>query len=65
LAKKLIEVTGAGFNDRSVVEVNGSARRTTFLGPGRLQAKVKAKTGNVVTVTNQPDDRRSNPMLVQ
>jgi hypothetical protein len=65
LAKKLIEVTGAGFNDRSVVEVNGSARRTTFLGPGRLQAKVKAKSGNVVTVTNKPDDRRSNPMLVQ
>lgn len=65
LAKKLIEVTGAGFTDRSVVEVNGIARKTTFLGPGKLQAKVKAKTGDVVTVSNRPDDRRSNPLLVQ
>lgn len=65
LAKKLIEVTGDGFTDGSVVEVNGIARRTTFLGSGRLQAKVKAKTGNVVTVSNRPDDRRSNPLLVQ
>jgi hypothetical protein len=65
LAKKLIEVTGAGFTEGSVVEVNGIARRTTFLGSGRLQAKVKAKTGNVVTVSNRPDDRRSNPLIVQ
>lgn len=65
LAKKLIEVTGAGYTDRSVVEVNGIARRTTFLGSGKLRAKVKAKTGNVVTVSNLPDDRRSNPMVVQ
>jgi hypothetical protein len=65
LAKKLIEVTGAGFTDGSVVEVNGSARRTTFLGPGKLQAKVKAKVGNVVTVSNPPDDRRSNLLVVQ
>lgn len=65
LAKKLIEVTGAGFTDGSVVEVNGSARRTTFLGSGKLQARVKAKPGNVVTVSNPPDDRRSNPLVVQ
>ncbi len=65
LAKKLIEVTGGGFTDGSVVEVNGIARKTTFLGSGKLQAKVKAKTGNVVTVSNRPDDRRSNPLLVQ
>lgn len=65
LAKKLIEVTGAGFSDQSVVEVNGSARRTIFLGPGRLQAKVKVKTGSVVTVSNPPDGRRSNPLVVQ
>ncbi|MFY9607798.1 MAG: PPC domain-containing protein [Blastocatellia bacterium] len=65
LAKKLIEVTGAGFTDRSVVEVNGIARRTTFLDSGKLRAKVKAKIGNVVTVSNLPDDRRSNPLVVQ
>ncbi|HWO01933.1 MAG TPA: PPC domain-containing protein [Blastocatellia bacterium] len=65
LTKKLIEVTGAGFTDRSVVEVNGSARRTTFVGSGTLRAKVKAKAGNVVTVSNAPDDRRSNPLLVR
>jgi len=65
LAKKLIEVTGAGFTDGSVVEVNGSASRTTFLGSGKLQARVKAKPGNVVTVSNPPDDRRSNPLVVQ
>ena len=65
LAKKLIEVTGAGFSEGSVVEVNGSARRTTFLGSGRLQAKVKIKTGSVVTVSSPPDSRRSNPLVVQ
>jgi hypothetical protein len=65
LAKKLIEVTGAGFTDGSVVEVNGNARRTTFLGSGKLHARVKAKPGNVVTISNPPDDRRSNPLVVQ
>lgn len=65
LAKKLIEVTGAGFTDRSVVEVNGIARRTTFLGSGRLKAKAKTKAGDLITVSNLPEDRRSNPLVVQ
>ena len=65
LAKKLIEVTGAGFTDQSVVEVNGSARRTTFLSSGRLQAKVKIKSGSVVTVSTPPESRRSNPLVFQ
>lgn len=65
LAKKLLEVSGSGFTAGSVVEVNGLARKTTFIDSRTLQAKVKAKVGNVVTVASPPDDRRSNPLLVQ
>ena len=65
LAKKLIEVSGEGFRSGSIVEVNGIARKTTVIDSQTLRAKVKAKAGNVVTVKNPPDERRSNPLLVQ
>ena len=65
VSKKLIEVTGAGFTSGSRVEVNGNTRNTTFINSGTLRAKVKSRVGDVVTVSNQPDDRRSNPLLVQ
>jgi hypothetical protein len=64
LSKKFIEVTGAGFKSGSVVEVNGVARSTTTIDSRTLRARVKSKTGNVVTVSSPPDDRRSNPLLV-
>jgi hypothetical protein len=65
LSKKLVEVTGAGFTSGAVVEVNGKERKTTFINSGTLRAKVKSRVGDVVTVSNPPDDRRSNPLLVQ
>lgn len=65
LAKKLIEVSGEGFTSRSLVEVNGIARATTVIDSQTLRAKVKAKAGNVVPVSNPPDERRPNPLLVQ
>jgi hypothetical protein len=65
LSKKLHLVSGSGFRAGSVVEVNGIGRNTTFIDSHTLRAKVKAKVGNVVTVSNPPDDRRSNPLLVQ
>ncbi|MGA9770999.1 MAG: PPC domain-containing protein [Blastocatellia bacterium] len=65
IAKKTLEVTGTGFTAGSVVEVNGDRRKTTVTGSGILRAKVKARIGDVVTVTNPPDDRRSNPLIVQ
>ncbi|HSB11588.1 MAG TPA: PPC domain-containing protein [Blastocatellia bacterium] len=65
LSKKFIEISGAGFTERSVVEVNSLARRTNLTSEGKLQAKIKSRTGDVVTVSNSPDDRRSNPLLVQ
>lgn len=65
LAKKLIEVSGSGFTAGSVVEVNGIARGTTVVDSNTLRAKVKSRAGNVVTVANPPDDRRSNPFVAQ
>ena len=65
ISKKISEVTGTGFNSRAVVEVNGRSRKTTFVNSGTLRAKVKVKAGDVVTVINPPDDRRSNPLIVQ
>lgn len=65
LAKKSLEITGAGFTEGTVVEVNGVARKTTFINSGTVRAKVKARVGNVVTVRNPPDDRRSNPLVFQ
>ena len=65
VAKKTLEVTGTGFTAGSVVEVNGDRRKTTVTGSGILRAKVKARIGDVVTVSNPPDDRRSNPLIVQ
>jgi Bacterial pre-peptidase C-terminal domain len=65
LSKKLIEVQGVGFVAGATVNVNGSDRRTTFVSSGTLRAKVKSRTGDAVTVANPPDDRRSNPLIVQ
>lgn len=65
LAKKLVEVKGVGFTAESVVEVNSSARRTTFIDERTLRAKVKARSGDVVTVVSSADNRRSNPLIVQ
>ena len=65
ISKKISEVTGTGFNSRAVVEINGRSRKTTFVNSGTLRAKVKVKAGDVVTVINPPDDRRSNPLIVQ
>jgi len=65
ISKKLIEIAGAGFTSGATVEVNGKERKTTFINSGTLRAKVKSRVGDVVTVSNPPDDRRSNPLLVQ
>jgi hypothetical protein len=65
LAKKSLEVEGVGFTSASIVEVNGIVRNTTSLTANLLRVKVKIKVGDVVTVINPPDARRSNPMLVQ
>lgn len=65
ISKKLIEVDGVGFTAASRVEVNGRARKTTLINSGTLRAKVKAKAGDVITVANLPDERRSNPLIVQ
>ena len=65
LAKKLFEVEGLGFSIGTIVEVNGVVRNTSNLTPGILRAKGKIRAGDIVTVINPPDARRSNPMLVQ
>jgi hypothetical protein len=65
LAKKLLEVEATGIVAGARVEVNGIARNTSVFGQGILRAKVKAKIGDVVTVVNASDGRRSNPLLVQ
>ena len=65
ISKKISEIIGSGFASRAVVEVNGRSRKTTFVNSGTLRAKVKVKAGDVVTVINPPDDRRSNPLIVQ
>lgn len=65
LSKKFIEVAGTGFTEKSVVEVNSSPRRTTFIGERTLRAKIKSRPGDVVTVSNPSDNRRSNPLVIQ
>ncbi|HLG16755.1 MAG TPA: PPC domain-containing protein [Blastocatellia bacterium] len=65
LSRKTIEVSGSGFGSGSVVEVRSRGRSTSITIFGTLRAKVKARIGDVVTVANAPDDRRSNPVLVQ
>jgi len=65
ISKKLIQVTGSNLSSGSRVELNGVARKTTLVAPGVLQAKAKAKAGGIITVTNSPDERRSNPLIVQ
>ncbi len=64
-SKKVLLVAGTGFRSGSVVEVNGRARKTKLLSSGILRAKVKTAVGDVVTVSNPPDDRRSNPLIKQ
>jgi hypothetical protein len=65
LSRKKFEVRGAGFESGAVVEVNGQPRKTTFRSSGTLRAKAKLRAGDVITVANPPDDRRSNPLIVQ
>jgi hypothetical protein len=65
VSKKLVEVGGTGLTSGSRVEINGIARKTTFVASGTLRAKGKARVGDVITVSNPPDDRRSNPLVVQ
>lgn len=65
VAKKLFDVVGFDFTDGAVVEVNGVPRKTTVVAPGVLRGKAKLRAGDVVTVTNAPDRRRSNPLVVQ
>jgi hypothetical protein len=65
VSKKLIEVTGSQFSPMTVVEVRGRKRKTTFIDSGTVRAKVKARPGDVVTVIDPSDDRRSNPLILQ
>jgi len=65
LSKKLVEITGSGFGPGTTVEVNGVERATTVLNSGTVRAKVKARAGNIITVINPPDDRRSNPLILR
>jgi hypothetical protein len=65
IAKKTLEVRGTGLSNFAVVEVNGVARNTTIINSTTLRARVKIRFGDVVTVSNPPDDRRSNPLLMQ
>lgn len=65
LNKKLLEVEGVGFSSGTIVEVNGVVRSTSNLTASILRAKGKIKAGQIVTVINPPDGRRSNPLLVQ
>lgn len=64
-AKKEIEVTGANFGNNIAVEVNSISRKTTFIRTGVARARVKARAGDVVTIRNLTDDRRSNPLILQ
>jgi len=64
-AKKQIEIVGTGFTSGVRVEVGSVSRKTTFISSGVLRAKVKARPGDVVTVINPPDERRSNPVVIQ
>lgn len=63
VAKKLIEVEGLRLEPGAIVEVNGESRKTTRVDAGTLRAKVKLRSGDVVTVKNPPDGRRSNPLV--
>jgi hypothetical protein len=64
VSKKIFEVSGSGFSAASSVELNSDSRSTTFIDAGTLRGKGKAKSGSVVTVSNAPDGRRSNPLVV-
>ncbi|MEW6128351.1 MAG: PPC domain-containing protein [Acidobacteriota bacterium] len=64
-AKKVIEIVGTGFTNNVIVEVNSVRRKITFIGTGIIRAKVKARSGDVVTIRSSIDDRRSNPLIVQ
>jgi hypothetical protein len=65
ISKKLFEVSGSSLTSGTRAETNGIQRKTTFVGPGLIRVKAKTKAGTVVTVTNSPDGRRSNPLVVQ
>jgi hypothetical protein len=65
ISKKLFEVSGSSLSSSTRAETNGIQRKTTFVGPGLIRVKAKTRAGTVVTVTNPPDGRRSNPLVVQ
>ncbi|PYP86556.1 MAG: hypothetical protein DMF61_12815 [Blastocatellia bacterium AA13] len=65
VSKKFLGVTGTGFTVRSTVEVNGIQRPTSMTDANTLNARIKIKSGDVVTVSNLPEDRRSNPVVFQ
>ncbi|HET9531370.1 MAG TPA: PPC domain-containing protein, partial [Blastocatellia bacterium] len=65
LSGKKFEIRGIGFRAGTVVEVNGVPRKTTVINSGTLRAKAKLRAGDVVTIANSPDDRRSNPLIIQ
>ena len=65
LAKKSSVVTGTGFTTGARIEINGRKVRTSVAGDGTLRAKGKVRNGDVITVANPPDDRRSNPLIIE
>ncbi len=65
VSKKFIDVAGAGFIADSIVEVNGVQRPTSLGEGGALRGRIKIRPGDVVTVSNLPEDRRSNPVIFQ
>ena len=65
VAKKLFDVQGSDFSSGAVIEVNGIPRKTTVQSGGVLRGKAKLRAGDVVTVANAPDGRRSNPLIAQ
>jgi hypothetical protein len=65
LSGKKIEARGAGFGSGTVLEVNGRRKKTTVVSSGTLRAKAKLRAGDVVTIASSPDNRRSNPLVIQ
>jgi hypothetical protein len=65
LTKKSAVVTGSDFADGARIEVNGRKVRTIVIGDGTLRAKGKVRIGDVITVASPPDDRRSNPLILE
>jgi hypothetical protein len=65
LTKKSALVTGSGFGVGARIEINGRKVRTAVVSDGTLRAKGKVRIGDVITVANPPDDKRSNPLIIE